>query len=64
CRNISCGGSLNIFSRAKPMLRQPFSDPPKSSEKTPHIPVCYAGIPAQAGIQTFGFQKYSAITVA
>uniref|UniRef100_UPI000B198419 hypothetical protein n=1 Tax=Neisseria mucosa TaxID=488 RepID=UPI000B198419 len=29
-----------------------------------HIPACYAVIPAQAGIQTYGFQKYSAITAA
>ena len=34
CRNISCGGSLNIFSRAKPTLRQPIADTRKSSEKT------------------------------
>jgi hypothetical protein len=51
-----------IFSRAKPTLRQPLSDPLKSSEKTPHIPACFAVIPAQAGIQTSDFQKYSTIT--
>ncbi len=32
--NISCGGSLNIFSRAKPTLRQPLADTRKSSEET------------------------------
>ncbi len=51
-----------ISSRAKPTLRQPLSDPLKSSEKTPHIPACFAVIPAQAGIQTSDFQKYSTIT--
>ena len=51
-----------ISSRAKPTLRQPIADTLKSSEKTPHIPACFAVIPAQAGIQTFDFQKYSTIT--
>jgi len=60
--NIGAAG-LYIFSRAKPTLRQPIADTRKSSEKTPHIPACYTVIPAQAGIQTFGFQKYSTITV-
>ena len=53
-----------IFSRAKPTLRQPIADTRKSSEKTPHIPASYTVIPAQAGIQTFDFQKYSTITAA
>ena len=61
--NIGAAG-LYIFSRAKPTLRQPIADTRKSSEKTPHIPVCYTVIPAKAGIQTFDFQKYSTITVA
>ena len=51
-----------IFSRAKPTLRQPIADTLKSSEKTPHIPACFAVIPAQVGIQTSDFQKYSTIT--
>ncbi len=53
-----------IFSRAKPTLRQPIADTRKSSEKTPHIPAYLAVIPAQAGIQTYGFQKYSTMDVA
>ena len=60
--NIGAAG-LYIFSRAKPTLRQPIADTRKSSEKnTLHIPACYAVIPAQAGIQTSDFQKYSTIT--
>ena len=60
---ISVAADLYIFSRAKPALRMPLADPRKSSEKNSfHIPACYAVIPAQAGIQTFGFRKYSAIT--
>ena len=52
-----------IFSRAKPTLRQPIADPRKSSEKnSSHIPAYFSVIPAQAGIQTPDFQKYSAIT--
>ncbi|KIC06289.1 hypothetical protein MCC93_22690 [Morococcus cerebrosus] len=41
----------------------PIADTRKSSEKnSSHIPASRAVIPAQAGIQTFDFQKYSAIT--
>ena len=51
-----------IFSRAKPTLRQSLEDIRKSSKKTPHILASHAVIPAQAGIQTPDFQKYSTIT--
>ena len=62
--NIGAAG-LYIFSRAKPTLRQPLSDTRESSEKnSSHIPANRAVIPAKAGIQTFGFQKYLTITVA
>ena len=60
---ISVAAGLYIFSRAKPTLRMPIADTRKSSEKnSSHIPASRAVIPAQAGIQTFDFQKYSAIT--
>ena len=62
--NIGAAG-LYIFSRAKPTLRQPLSDTRESSEKnSSHIPANRAVIPAQAGIQTYGFQKYSTMDVA
>ena len=62
--NIGAAG-LYIFSRAKPTLRQPLSDTRESSEKnSSHIPANRAVIPAKAGIQTYGFQKYSTMDVA
>ena len=57
-------GSLNIFSRAKPTLRQPLADTRKSSEKnSSYIPASHAVIPAQAGIQASDFQKYSGLNL-
>ena len=54
-----------IFSRAKPTLRQLLAEIYKVVWKIPLISLANrAVIPAKAGIQTYGFQKYSTITVA
>ena len=41
-----------------------FRSPQVVWKNSSHIPANRAVIPAKAGIQTFGFQKYSMITVA
>ena len=62
--NIGCGGSLYIFAGKAHATDAACRHPQVVWKNTPHIPASSAVIPAQAGIQTFGFQKYSAITVA
>ncbi len=54
-----------IYSRGQsPRYGSRFQIPASRLKKNPHLTVCYAVIPAQAGIQTSDFQKYSTITAA
>ena len=60
--NISCGGSLIYLAGEAHATSADCRSPQVVWKNTLHIPACFAVIPAQAGIQTSDFQKYSTIT--
>ena len=56
---------VSIYSRGQsPRYGNRLQTPVSRLKNNPHLPASCTVIPAQAGIQAFGFQKYSMITVA